>query len=191
MCILLLHRCSTYVWYSYLRENGAGPILLFVIHLRPCKHGTHSLRLAVLVRSAATNTWLPHPCAGCIFVRTSATSIDSGNNRRTSALSLVPFASQLFSGSTLPLLSHVACTVLQDLYVQFCAGTAVLAADVYLVVPLLFYVLVLEWYRSYCCLCDKSTPVQARGTPPTLRLAVLVHVKTTPTRQPCSCPDQR
>ena len=95
-----------------------------------------------MVRSAATNTWLPHPCAGCIFVRTSAASIDSGNNRRTSALPLVPFASLLFSGSTLPLLSHVACTVRQDLYVQFCAGTAVLAADVYLVVPLLFYVLV-------------------------------------------------
>ena len=143
MCILLLlHCCSTYVWCSYLRENGAGPILLFVIHLRPCKHGTHTLRLAALVRSAATNTSLPHPCAGCIFVRTSAPGFYSGNNRRTSALPLVPFASLLFSGSTLPLLSHVCCTVRQDLYVQFCAGTAVLPADVYLVVPLLFYVLV-------------------------------------------------
>ena len=101
-------------YVRYLRDNGAGPIPLFVIHLRPCKHGTHTLRLAVLVRSAATNKWLRHPCAGCTFVRTSATSIDSGNNRRTSAPPLVPFAS-LFSGSTLPLLSHVACTVRQDL----------------------------------------------------------------------------
>ena len=66
----------------YLHDNGAGPIQLFVIHLCPCKHGTHSLRLAVLVRPAATKTWLPHACAGCIFVQTSATStsIDGGNN---------------------------------------------------------------------------------------------------------------
>ena len=58
MCTLLLHFCSTYVWYSYLRENGAGPILLFVIHLRPWKHGMHPLRLAVLVRPDESTCWL-------------------------------------------------------------------------------------------------------------------------------------
>ena len=83
MCILLLHCCSTYVWYSYLRENGAGPILLFVIHLRPCKHGTHSLRLAVLVRPDATKSGY-HIHVLAVFLsgqalRTS-TSVDGGNN---------------------------------------------------------------------------------------------------------------
>ena len=43
-------------YVRYLRDDGAGPILLFVIHLRPCKHGTHSLRLAVLVRPDATKS---------------------------------------------------------------------------------------------------------------------------------------
>ena len=43
-------------YVRYLRDNGAGPILLFVIHLRPWKHGMHPLRLAVLVRPDATKS---------------------------------------------------------------------------------------------------------------------------------------
>ena len=131
-------------YVRYLRDNGAGPILLFVIHLSPCKHGTHSPRLAVLVRPAATKTWLPHPCAGCIFVCTSgtSTSTDGGYNGTSAHALIVPFASLLFSCLTLPVLSHVACTVRQDVYVQFFfADTAVLTADVYVALPLLFYVL--------------------------------------------------
>ena len=45
-----VHLADTLQFYvRYLRDNGDGPILLFVIHLRPCTHGAHSLRLAVLV----------------------------------------------------------------------------------------------------------------------------------------------
>ena len=56
-----VHLTDTLQFYDRcVRDNGAGPILLFVMHLRPCKHGTHSLRLAVLVRPAATKTWLPN-----------------------------------------------------------------------------------------------------------------------------------
>ena len=45
-------------YVRYLRDNGAGPILLFVIHLRPWKHGMHPLRLAVLVRPDESTCWL-------------------------------------------------------------------------------------------------------------------------------------
>ena len=142
---------------AYLCHNGAGPILLFVIHLRPFKHGTHSLRLAVLVRPAATTTWLQHPCAGCIFVRTSApsTGIDGGkyDTQAHALISAVCFTAVLLFDVALAVSRSLHCPARcirsgscryssGDRRCSSCCSTDVLRTRVIMVLILLLFV----WY---------------------------------------------